>query len=205
MKIGVWVLVFFITAHSLTFSGPDTCPDRIEMDGVVYMDGFSLPSRFLFEKSGAVPRGLMFKAVIKDSLIYIVEAGICFDVDDFYQIPPDMEPIKVPLKVIFPEADSDTIWASSVMGEALLRRAGSVTGDSLPMTPRGLSSLLVQNGRVYRFYPSGTDCDEDYFEFHRFYDERVDSETVDIKNPRYLELKQRLKPYYGEKLWKLVK
>lgn len=192
MKIWAWILVSFMTAHALTFVYPETCFDKIEMDGVVYMDVFGLPSRFLFEKVGAVPNGLMFKALIKDSLFYIVEAGICFDEDDFYQIPPNMEPINVPLRVIFPEADSDTIWANSVMGVAIL------------MFPHGISSLLIQNGRVFRFYPRGDDEDEDYRKFFRTLDERADSETVDIKNPRYLELMKRLKPYYGEKLWKIA-
>ncbi len=191
MKIWAWILVFFITAHSWTDS-PITCPDEIEMDGVVYMDVFGLPSRFLFEKVGAVPYGLMFKAVIKDSLFYIVKAGICFDVDDFFLIPPNMEPINVPLRVIFPEADSDTIWASSVMGEAHLWKPH-----------HRISSLLIRNGRVYRFYPDA-DYDEDFLEFDRIYIEKRNSEKIDINNPRYLELMKRLKPYYGEKLWKIA-
>lgn len=201
MKMIALILAVVATAHALVPEEENDCPSEVELDGNLYDDTFWLGALDFIEQFGAYPPGLTFKFAIKDSLLYIVEAGICFKASsDCYRdcrFPEDVGPIRVPLKVIFPEATSDTVWASFVTAETHIFRFREMSGFT----------LLVQNGRVFRIYRRGKHGDklDDVWEnFSTEHDRKYERTKWNPQDPRYLELMKRLKPYYGEKLWKKV-
>lgn len=170
----VWTLLLLVAmaAHSLTLDPPH-CPGKVEIEDVVYLDGIDLFLDYLPKKFGAVPPGLTLRSIVKDSMLYIVGAEICFDGDE--------SSIEIPLQVIFPEADSS--WV----------KADSVTAQTLLVHPKGgLGTLLVKAGRIYRFYPT-----EDHLSEEPGF-EPAHSKPLNPKDPRYQKLMERLKPYYGE-------
>lgn len=201
MKMMALILAVVAWDPSLELEEPDDCPSVVELDGNLYYDAFGLSTVDFIERLGAFPPGLTFKYTIKDSLLYIVEAGIGFESSRSCYLdrrfPENVGPIRVPLKVIFPEATSDTFWASYVTADT------DIFWESSGFT------LLVQNGRIFRIYRRGKygeKLDDDWKKFTAEYDRRKRRIKWNSQDPRYLELMKRLKPYYGEKLWeKLVK
>lgn len=207
MKMTALILAVVATAYSLEpvswtlsleLEESNDCPSVVELDGNLYYDAFGLSTVDFIERLGAFPPGLTFKYTIKDSLLYIVEAGICFKASSSCHLdcrfPEDVGPIRVPLKVIFPEATSDTFWASYVTADT----------DIFWEKMSGFT-LLVQNGRVFRIYrhgKHGEKLDDDWEKFTTECDRRTRRTKWNSQAPRYLELMKRLKPYYGEKLWK---
>lgn len=183
MKILAFLLIALTSAKALIIEELHHCLDTIEIDGTVYENWFDTYGILFQEKFGSFPPGISFKSIVKDSLLYIIETNVCFYGDE-------SEPIKIPLKVIFPEADSDTIWASSAMAECLFKSSGA--------------EALFQDGRLLRFYRSGEKWDQTARQFDRLLMEKQEKMDYNDNDPRYIELMQKLKPYYGEKYWKLV-
>ena len=68
-------------------------------------------SYVLTKKYGDVPPGLYIKSIVKDSLIYFVEAGVCFEESEDYKYPAGDTLTRIPMNVLFPEARSDTVKA----------------------------------------------------------------------------------------------
>lgn len=191
--------VAFTAANALTLHKLSRCLDEVEIDGVVYEDywlGFGLYRTFFRENFGADVPGLSFRSVIKDSTLYLVEANLCFT-DYAGPTSEKTEAIQIPIKEIFPEADSDTIPMKSVTAMALLVR--------IPYENGGFNYLFIQNGRLYRFYRKGEPADAEFYSLYNSEDDRSSHEPdSNPEDSRYKELMKRLKPYYGEKLWKLV-
>lgn len=174
---------------------PQHCFSKFEVNGVVYEEWIIPYERFFVQKFGKYPPGLYLESVVKDSLLYIVRAGICFLHNDALQMAEDMTtPIEVPLKVIFPDQKSDSVWPSSATEDFTLLDES-----------KNFAYLLVQDGRVFRFYENGSQIDvKEYSEFERMVREHDKSLKKNSKDPRFVELMERLRPYYGEELWKKV-
>lgn len=191
-------LFFFAAAAFASVSEvyPRHCYDIIEKDGIIYEDWFFLYDSFFGETFGGRPPGLSLKATIQDSSLYVVGADICFlpNGDDRF---PKNKPIEVPLRAIFPELKSDTVWLSSATGLGMLVEMPAELG-------RSFAYLLIQDGRLYRFYKDGSFLDKDYSRFEEMLLEKDNARIPSDSNERHKDLMKRLKPYYGKELWKLV-
>lgn len=181
---------------------PSTCNEEIEIDGISYT---FLPSTYISAylpmKYGECPPGLSFKAQVRDSALYIVEARICFEENEPHQITERTESKKIPLRLIFPEALSDTIQAT-FMNQAILLFPDSIHYGG---------AILVKKGKVIRSWiwadSASADQNFDRTEFYHFEDHEADSfdpNVYDSRDPKFLELMNRLRPYYGEKLWDIA-
>lgn len=173
------------------------CSHKVEIDGIVYDDFLDLFLIDIFEEFGAYPPGLTFETVILDSTLYIVKAGICFQENERFGIPENMELIRVPLGVIFPGANPDTVRADFLSAGTLLWQNSS-EGIFKP--------LEIRNGRLCRFYRTAEEKEADratYLALNAEDTNKANNQAAaNFKDPRFVSLMERLKPYYGEKLWK---
>lgn len=177
---------------------PSTCNEEIEIDGISYT---FLPSTYISAylpmKYGKCPPGLSFKAQVRDSALYIMEARICFEKNEPHQLTERTESEKIPLRLIFPEAPSDPIQAT-FMNQAILL---------LPDSIHYGGAILVKKGKVIRswIWPDAASAAQNFDEeeFNHFEDYEADFTGFpsNPKDPKFLELMNRLRPYYGEKLW----
>ncbi len=176
--------------------------DEIEYKGILYTDfSFHFYYYMLANKYGSVPPGLYLKTLIKDSTVYFVDAGVCFEKSKDYNSPAGDTLTHFPLKIFFPEAASDTVKAT-----ALTNYMELFFNDTVRVL------LTVKKGKVTRIYEKGTPSegkfmwDEDYEHFQLYEaEESCSSECERHPNPKFLKLMQQLKPYYGEKRWEIAK
>lgn len=204
----ILILFFFFAnlANSLTFDIP---PCSCKKDEVVYQGTTYTTFNFfvhfysyvLTKKYGDVPPGLYIKSIVKDSLIYFVEAGVCFEESEDYKYPAGDTLTRIPMNVLFPEARSDTVKADFLTTYLeLIGPEGSL--DVL---------LIVKKGKIIRSYVAGTPSegdfanDKEYCRFQRDEAEECNSSRPECEQdstPEFTKLMTRLKPYYGEKRWK---
>ncbi len=180
---------------------PSTCDEEIKIDEISYTTIEFYPfSVYLTKKYGDRPPGLSFKAQVRDSVVYLVEARICFEKNKPHQITERTESKKIPLRLIFPEATSDTMQATFVNLPLFLMSNSTNTG-----------AVLIKKGKMIRLWlwadSASADQNFDRTEFYHFEDHEADSfdpNVYDSRDPKFLELMNRLRPYYGEKLWGIV-
>ncbi len=182
---------------------PYTCNDEIEIGGIPYITEYAnyLYLPYLTKESGHNPPGLSFKAQVRDSVLYLVEARICFEKDESHQITERTESEKIPLRIIFPEATNDTIQATFMSLAILL----------LPDSTHPEGAILVKKGKMIRSWlwadsaSAAQNFDaEEFYHFNRYEADSFDSIETDSRNPKFIELMNRLRPYYGEKLWDIA-
>lgn len=180
---------------------PSTCDEEIEIDGISYTFlSSTYISGYLPMKYGERPPGLSFKAQVRDSALYIVEARICFEKNEPHQLTERTESEKIPLRLIFPEALSDTIQAT------FMNQAISLFPDSIHYG----GAILVKKGKVIRswIWPDAASAaqnfDEEEFNHFETYESDFTEFPLNPKDPKFLELMNRLRPYYGEKLWNIA-
>lgn len=203
---GVDVINWLDNPTALINLDPPPAPckaDEIEYKGNLYTS-FLTPfyDDMLTIRNGYVPPGLYMKAIVKDSAVYIVDAGVCFEENEDYKTPAGDTITHIPLKILFPEASSDTIKATSLTNYLELYYKNDVK-----------VLLIVKKGKVTRSYEQGTPSegkfrnDEEYYHFQRYEAEKCENrpECERDSNPEFVKLMQRLKPYYGEKRWKIAK
>lgn len=121
---------------------PYTCNEEIEIDGISYTtsQAFYLFSGYLPMKYGDSPPGLSFKAQVRDSALYLVEARICFEENKPHKLTERTASEKIPLRLIFPEALSDTMQAA-FMNQAIILFPDSIHYGG---------AILVKKGKVIR-------------------------------------------------------
>lgn len=182
---------------------PYTCNEEIEIDGISYTtsQAFYLFSGYLPMKYGDSPPGLSFKAQVRDSALYLVEARICFEENKPHKLTERTASEKIPLRLIFPEALSDTMQAA-FMNQAIILFPDSIHYGG---------AILVKKGKVIRswIWPDAASVVQNFdsTEFYHFEDHEMDffdSSAGDPQNPKFIALMNRLRPYYGEKLWDIA-
>lgn len=179
---------------------PGTCNEEIEIDGISYTFLPSYISDYLPMKYGETPPGLSFKAQVRDSALYLVEARICFEKNEPHQLTERTESEKIPLRLIFPEALSDTIQAT-FMNQAIFLSPDSIHYGG---------AILVKKGKVIRSWiwldaaSAAQNFDEEEFNHFETYESDFTAIPPNLKKPKFIELMNRLKPYYGEKLWDIA-
>lgn len=193
-----WIFIagVFVSANALTFEEIHRCLDKVEIEGKSYEEQFgTLFLLFVDENFGFYPPGLYFESAIRDSVLYIVKAGICFMPSEYFGIS-EMEPIEIPLNVIFPGANSDTIRADAINSEGLL-----FSKEGLPS-----GELLIKDGRLYRFVDSSSEEDEGFRTFYKAVEKKVyhTDRLLSSRDPRFIALLKRLRPYCDEKIWNIV-
>ena len=215
-----WIFILlslFNLSHALILDSPDStyCGDHIKIDGRIYTT--DIPGVLLWptewqQRYRQFPTWLSINATIKDSTLYIIGAEICI-----YNWREKKEILKnpVPLKIIFPESDKDSIPSPKEYVNELM-----LFHFSKEKTGSGV--LLFEQGKLTRYK-----LDEEYedstsnWSISNFPDSRVEfkypeSDSLfkhnhaisakykgypDSQNSEYQKLLRRLKPYYGERLW----
>lgn len=179
----------------------DPCKlDEVEYEGISYssLDLFTPFNYPIKVKYGYIPPGLWFKSLIKDSTLYVVEAGICFDENKYYNFPKDDTITKIPLKLIFPDSKSDTVNADFVTHELLL----------VDKEGKAKIFVLVRKGKIFRTYVKGTPSEGKFLEDEEARQfELNESEDCNDAHPEcygdstseHFKLMDRLKPYYFKK------
>lgn len=126
-----------------------------------------------------------------------------------YGISEDTKPKKIPLKVIFPTATTDTILADFATSSFFFKFNGEIV------------TALIKDGKIHRLWMDNSDkyqSDFDDDEFDRFgdlerrisesveekYDEKIYSTSPNSRRTKFLEAANKLKPYYGDELWDVV-
>lgn len=189
----------------------NVCESEVKIDNISYRAAFDFIDIYFYPIDhyyGYYPPGLHFKSVIKDSAIYITEANICFLYEHRIGNELDsrkLESRQIPLKIIFPWTDSDTIWADFLTKDIRLFLAD----DS-----QCSQTFLIRKGHVFYSYAK-KDSTAKEFDKERYNNfKRNEAEWCGIRpgyecasdweNPKFIELMNRLKPYYGEKLWDIA-
>ncbi len=188
-----------IVDFEVKISGPCKL-DEVEYEGISY-SSLDLFTPFYYPikvKYGYIPPGLWFKSLIKDSTLYVVEAGICFNESQYYNFPKDDSITKIPLKLIFPDSKSDTVHANFVTNELLL----------VDKEGRAKIFALIKKGKIFRTYVKGTPSEGKFLEDEEAYQFEI-NESKDCNgtrpecnhdsNSEYYKLMDRLKPYYFKK------
>lgn len=176
------------------------CPAKLEFDGKLYevVDWAGLDILFKYEitkEYGYFPPGLYFKTLIKNSKLYITETGICF------VSQKKEERTKIPLRFIFPDTKTDTVFADFLKAKDILLDYGD-----------RIVTFLIKNGEIFRSSledsTTGRGVTPDIYERFSML-EVVDCNddpdcTEDPQNSKFISLMNRLKPYYRNGCWDLV-
>lgn len=184
----------------------NVCNSEVEVDNISYSASFDFIDIYLYPIDhyyGYYPPGLHFKSIIRDSTIYITEANICFVYEhSSTKNSKNLTSQSIPLKIIFPWTDSDTIRADFLTKDVRLFKG---------YTARWSQAFLIRKGRVFYSF-AAKDSSMKKFD-QEAYDnfKRTEAEWCGIRpgyecysdsqSPKFLDLMNRLKPYYGEKLW----
>lgn len=186
----------------------NVCNSEVEVENISYRASFDFIDIYFYPIDhyyGYYPPGLHFKSTIRDSTIYITEANICF----VHERPSTKNPKKlisqsIPLKIIFPWIDSDTVRADFLTKDIRL-----FLHDS-----KWSQAFLIRKGHVFYSF-AAKDSSVKKFD-QETYDnfKRTEAEWCGIRpgyecasaprNPKFIELMNRLRPYYGEKLWNIA-
>lgn len=215
-----WIFILlslFSLSSALGLDSPDStyCGDHIKIDGRIYTT--DIPGVLLWptewqQHHRQFPTWLSINATIKDSIIYIIGAEICI-----YNPQKKEEIFKnpIPLKIIFPKSDKDSIPSpKEYINELMLFHF------SKDRTGSGV--LLFERGKLtrYKLYEEYEDSTSNW-SISNFPDDQVEfkypesdslfkhnhavsvkySDYPDIQNSEYQKLLRRLRPYYGENLW----
>lgn len=187
----------------------NVCASEVEVDSISYRAYFDFIDIYFYPIDhyyGYYPPGLHFKSTIKDSTIYITDANICF-VHEHSSTSDSKELTSqsIPLKIIFPQTNSDTIKADFLTKDVRLFKE---------QTARWSQAYLIRKGRVFYSFDA-KDSTEIQFEQEAYDNFKINEAewcgirlgyecNSDSQSPKFLELMNRLRPYYGEKLWDIA-
>ena len=180
------------------------CASEVEVENISYTTLFDFIDIYFYPIDhyyGDYPPGLHFKSMIKDSTIYITEANICFIHE--YSFKKFISQ-KIPLKIIFPWVDSDTIKADFLTKDIRL----------FSQNPTWDLAFLIRKGHVFYSY-AAKDSSSEKFDREKYEHFKTnEAEWCGIRpgyecgtgtqNPKYIQLMNRLRPYYGKELWDIA-
>jgi hypothetical protein len=171
--------------------------DEVEHEGILYSTWDPTNTLYfypLFFKYGRIPPGLWIKSLVKDSILYVVEAGICFAENKYYNIPDNDTITKIPLNLIFPGSQSDTVKADFFTHEL---EVVNKNGDEL--------FFIFIKGKAAYIMDRKTLNSKIFGQFEKNESENCNTSATprpECDNPpisEYFGLMNRLKPYYHKK------